>query len=181
MIRFTIFTLSQRRDFLPSVANSLAAARVPADVELRWTVRFNPAHRLPPEEHFRRLDAEIFAMENTWFFQLSDDNLLHPELITRWREILETRPEMRALHVRQQYGPTSFRPANPASLCGGQCDGGQVVFQSEFYKSFRWSYAQFRTPTSSWEGEVYRRMRERQPKAFVHHDELLAYHDRLRW
>lgn len=178
---FTIFTLSHTRAFLPSVARSLSEADIPSDVELRWVTRFNPTIKLPRDEHFRRLDEEIFRLSGTWVFQLSDDNLLHPSLIRRWRDMIEVHPEMKMLHVRQQFGPGAFRPANHDYLKGGHCDGGQVVFQSEWYKKFGYSYVQFRKPNSSWEGDVYKAMKEKDPTAVQHLDELLAYHDRLRW
>lgn len=180
-MRFTIFTLSHRRLLLPSVARSVAEAEIPSDVEMRWQVRFNPTHRLPPDEHFRRLDAEIRGLKDTWFFQLSDDNLLHRDIVKRWRDVIETHPHIKAIHVRQQFGPKSFRPAGKDHLRGGRCDGGQVIFNADFYNSFGWSYTQFRMPSSSWEGDVYMHMRERNPEAFYFLDETLAYHDRLNW
>jgi hypothetical protein len=54
-------------------------------------------------------------------------------------------------------------------------DGGQVVIDAKYYRSFGWRYWQF--PEEE-EGGLFRKMKEASPEGtWVHVDELLAYHD----
>lgn len=175
-MNFTILTISMRHHFLPSVSRSISEAVIPDGVDVRWKLKMNPAHKIPWEKHIEIWDSEVRALSGTWFMFLSDDNALHPSLIRRWSELIAQNPNMKALHVRQQHGATQFRPAGIDHLNGGHCDGGQVLFDADFYNSFAWSYAQF-----GYEGFLFRKMWERNPEAFVFADELLAYHDRLNW
>ena len=176
-MRLTIHTITMRRELLPSVARSVSAAVENAPgVDVRWNVIFNPPTRLPWEEHIRRWDASLRELRDTWFILLSDDNQLHPDAILRWSEIVRENPAARALHVRAQWGPGRVRPAGRDHLKGGHVDGGQVMFDADFYNSFGWSYAEF-----GYEGHLFDRMCNLNPSAFVFVDELLAYHDRLNW
>lgn len=174
-MRFTILTIASRPHFLPSVGRSIATAIKPADVDVRWLVKFNPEHKLEWSEHIAIWNKTLRELTGTWVILLSDDNLLHPSVIQRWREIIEHSPA-KMLHFRQQFGPCNFRPAGLDHLDGGYCDGGQIVFDADYYNSFGWSYDEF-----GFEGFLFRRMYESNPAAFYFHDELLTYHDRLLW
>lgn len=166
-----------RHDQLPAVAPSISAAAAQHDdVVVHWTIRYNPTTKMEWKEHIRRWDIELRALKNTWVLQLADDNLVHPDLVKRWSETVRANPKARVIHVRQQFSPTGFRHASLEFLDGGKCDGGQILFDADFYNSFGWSYDEF-----GFDGFLFRKMWEKHPDAFVFLDEHLTYHDRLNW
>jgi len=175
-MNFTALTISMRHQLIPWVGSSISRAVVPPDVDLRWTVKLNPPIKLSWSKHIELWDQELQRLSGTWVLLLSDDNAMHPDLLHRWRTVLQHSPGVKALHVRQQFGPQSFRSAGLDHLCGGRCDGGQVIFDADYFNSFGWSYARHQ-----WEGDLFREMHDRNPSAFAFLDETLAYHDRINW
>ena len=175
-MNFTILTISMRHDFVATVARSISEAVIPSDVDVRWHLKMNPPHRIPWERHIEIWDREIRMLKDTWFLIVSDDNILHPKVIQRWRDVIEHQPHIKAMHVRQQYRPDQFRPAGIDHLNGGLCDGGQVLFDADFFNSFGYAYDQFGT-----EGELFRKMYDARPNEFFFLDEHLAFHDKSFW
>lgn len=173
---FTILTISGRPHLLPSVARSIDDSIRPAGHDVRWVVKLNPLIPLDWKTHIEIWDGELRRLTNTFFILLSDDNALHPLVIQRWAETIALYPDTKAIHVRQQHGPFSFRPAELGHLAGGYCDGGQVIFDADYFNSFGMSY-----DALGYEGHLFRHFHDTNPSVWKFLDETLAYHDRLKW
>lgn len=175
-MNFTALTISMRHELIPWVGKSVSSLNVPHDVDFRWVVKMNPPFRIPWNRHIELWDNEIRRIRGSWVILLSDDNAIHPDVVTRCRELVAHSPQLKMIHVRQQHGPCAFRPAGLDHLRGGHCDGGQILFEADYYNSFGWSYGRHQ-----YEGDLFREIHDYDPAAFAFHDETLSYHDRINW
>lgn len=183
-MKLTIVTWSMRHANLGRMAIQMGAlSEAVVGLKICWHVAFNPLNLNYSYDTLRvnglmvTVDELLCGVLDGWILIVSDDNLLHPRLPSRLVELVKEHPEAKAFHVRSTY-KGGERPALPDHLTFGKVDGGQIVIDAEYFRSFNWKYWEF---GSEQEGGLFRRMKENSVAgSWVHVDEVLSYHDAQR-
>lgn len=173
--KITLVAPSMRHERLGAVAMSIAAARVPAGWTLDWKIRFMPPKILREDIFSPIRDDLLWSIRDGFWYYLSDDNLLHPDLPAKVAEIVESRSEPVNCIMFGQRHERGVRTATFQNLEDRQlgADGGQFVISGFFYAANKLRYHEFGLE----ERELFKHIHNLDPSRFVFCNEVLTFRD----
>jgi len=124
MIKLHLLTACTRPQHITRISASIDAARCEG-VDLVWHMMSDPERRYVGGQGIK--NALIERVTDGWLSVLDDDNLLHPDLPGRVRQVIAGHPDAALIVVGQLLPGGGQRSAVPGCLTVDRVDAAQMI------------------------------------------------------